>query len=65
MESWELGDERAEVPPAVPAGEVKRGWSVAAVIGGILAAVLIIGGLFVVGVFVLFAIGLSRWGSNK
>lgn len=53
MESREPGDER------------DRGRSAAAIIGGILVAVLIIGGLVAVGLFVLFAVGMSQWGSNK
>ena len=61
MESWESGDER----PRRPAREPDRGRSAAAIIGGILVAVLIIGGLVMVGLFVLVAVGMSQWGSNK
>lgn len=50
----ESGDERSE-----------RGRSVAAIIGCVVAAVLIIGGLVAVGLFVFVAVGMSQWGSNK
>jgi hypothetical protein len=42
-----------------------RGRSVWAIIGIVLAVVLVIGGLAVVGVMVLLFIGLSHYGSNK
>lgn len=31
----------------------------------IVVTLLVIGGLMVVGIFVMFAVGLSHWGSNK
>jgi hypothetical protein len=49
------------LPPLEPA----RGRSVWAIIGIILAVVLVIGGLALVGVMVLFFVGLSHYGSNK
>lgn len=40
----------------------RSGWSI---LGQIVAVVLCLGGLAVVGYFVLIAIALSQWGSNK
>jgi hypothetical protein len=45
--------------------EPARGRSVWAIIGIVLAVVLGIGGLVVVGLMVLFFVGLSHYGSNK
>lgn len=45
--------------------EPARGRSVWAIIGIILAVVLVIGGLVVVGLMALFFVGLSHYGSNK
>ena len=51
----------AHLPPLEPAG----GRSAWAIIGIILAVVLVIGGLAVVGLMALFFVGLSHYGSNK
>ena len=60
MESWESGDR-----PKRSAGGPERGRSAAAIIGGILAAVLIIGGLVMVGMVVFVVVAMNQWGSNK
>jgi hypothetical protein len=47
-------------PPGDP--EAMKVWNV---IGIVLAAVLAVGGLFVIGFIVLLFVGLNHWGQNK
>jgi hypothetical protein len=51
----------SHLPPPRPA----RGSSVWVIIGIVLAVLLCIGGLVVVGLVVLFFVGMSHYGSNK
>lgn len=60
---WEPADELDEaLKPYKPR---RTGVTAAGVITGILVAVLVAGGLFVIGLVVLFISGMSHWGSNK
>lgn len=61
MDTHEPQDEPAELPPRRPKPDP---W-IGTVVGAILGAVLVVGGLFVIGFFVLAAAGMSQWGSNK
>ena len=65
MEPDEPQDDPIELPPRLPVRQHGPGWSVGGIIGAILGTVLIVGGLFVVAMFVLLAVGLNHWASNK
>lgn len=63
MEPVEPEEDPTELPPRLPVRQ--PGWSAGDMMGAILGTVLVLGGLFVVGMFVLFAVVMSRGMFNK
>ncbi|HVV23612.1 MAG TPA: hypothetical protein VHF06_29515 [Pseudonocardiaceae bacterium] len=61
-EPWD-DDEPPDLPGPTP--PPRRGSTIGTVIGAVLGVVLVAGGLFVVGTFIVLAVGLSHMGSNK
>ena len=65
VDSWDPTDEPADERRLPVRQPRSTGEIVAGVITGILVAVLVAGGLFVIVAFVLIGAGMSHWASNK
>jgi len=65
MEPPEPEEDPVELPPRLPVHQHVPRLGIGGIVGVVLAAVLVVGGLFVIAMAVLITVGLNGWASNK